>query len=266
MSNPLEKELKTKIENGKKIFCAFFTLGYKSLKDTEEWIRICDKLGVDIVELGIPFSDPMADGPTIQDSSQYALDHRIRIKDAFSMVKRLRASGVRVPIIFFSYYNIVLQIGLFDFVKQLKSSGFNGVLCPDLPPEEDDRLGVLLRRNQMSQIFLVAPTTTEERIRKITKKGSGFIYYVSRKGVTGKQNKLAPKIKKKISEIKKVSSLPVLVGFGVSSAEQVKKLLKDADGVIVGSALVEQIKQSGKNKLKVRKYLENFVQICHPKA
>lgn len=259
----LEILLRRKCVRGQKLFCAFLTLGYKSLKQTEELICLMDRLGVDVVELGIPFSDPLADGAVIQEASEYALAKGIRPQDAFELVARLRKQGVNMPIVFFSYFNPILQRGVRRFVADLKQSGFDGVICPDLPPEEDQALGKELSRAGLSQIHLIAPTTTRERVKKIVRKSHGFVYYVSRRGVTGVQEKLDLEISGKVSQIKRETSLPVLVGFGVSSEDQVKRITQAADGVIVGSALIQEIKRHGSNRVRLEHFLKRLVASCH---
>jgi len=263
MINPLEKQLNQKLSQGKKIFCAFFTLGYHSMKQTEELIVSCDKLGVDVVELGIPFSDPLADGPVIQASSEYVLNKGVRIKQAFDLVRRLRKRGVKVPIIFFSYFNIIYRMGVKKFVQEIKQAGFEGVLCPDLPPEENNVMEQELKRKGLAQIYLIAPTTNKNRLKQILKKSSGFVYYVSRTGVTGKKTEMSQSIGKKVKEIKAYTKLPVLVGFGVSKPEQIKKLIQSSDGVIVGSSLISAVKNSGQKNGSVKKYLKQLVNVCH---
>ena len=257
-----ESVLKQKIKQKKKLFCAFITLGYKSLDQTKSLIRLFDRLGVDIVELGIPFSDPLADGPIIQEASEFSLRKGIRPQHAFDLVKLLRKEGVNVPIIFFSYFNPILRRGVSKTVKDLKQSGFDGVLCPDLPPDETESLGRELSRAGLCQINLIAPTTSKERMKKIASKSRGFIYYVSRRGVTGVQKALDQELRAKVREIKKLTKLPVLVGFGVSSENQIREVNRIADGVIMGSALISAIKTHSSNS-SLERSLERLVKICH---
>ncbi len=263
-SKNLELDFRRKIKKGDKLFCAFITLGYKTLAQTKALIRMLDKIGADIVELGIPFSDPLADGPIIQAASEYALGKGIRPEQAFGLVKELRRDGVKVPIIFFSYFNPILRRGISKTVRDLKQAGFNGVLCPDLPPDAGEPLEKELARAGLCQIHLIAPTTPRERMKKIVSKSHGFIYYVSRRGVTGVQKKLDAELISKVREIKRMTKLPVLVGFGVSSEDQVREINRAADGVIMGSALISAIKNLGANS-SLEKHLVRLIAGCRKK-
>ncbi|MBI4398368.1 MAG: tryptophan synthase subunit alpha [Candidatus Omnitrophica bacterium] len=259
-----QKKLEKKIKQNNKIFCAFLTLGYKSLSQTKSLIRLLNTLGTDVVELGIPFSDPLADGPVIQASSEYALKKGIRPQDAFGLVKKLRQEGVGVPIIFFSYFNPILRMGISNTVRKLKDAGFDGVLCPDLPPDEGETLEQELVRNGLCPIHLIAPTTSRERMKKILAMSRGFIYYVSRRGVTGVRESLDEELAEKVKQIKRFTSLPVLVGFGVSGPSQVREINRTADGVIVGSAIIEAIQTCTSGAL--RRFLERMIEPCRNKG
>ncbi|MBI4970954.1 MAG: tryptophan synthase subunit alpha [Candidatus Omnitrophica bacterium] len=259
----LESKLKSKLKSGRKLFCAFVTLGYKSLGQTHSLIRLLDRLGTDIVELGIPFSDPLADGPVIQEASEYALRKGVHPQQAFDLVKQLRMEGVTVPIIFFSYFNPIIHRGISRTVKDLKQAGFDGVLCPDLPPDEHENLSKELLRSGLCQINLIAPTTSKTRMKKIIAKSHGFIYYVSRRGVTGVQKKLDEEIRAKVEEIKGLTKLPVLVGFGVSSEDQIREINRYADGVIMGSSLISAIKSGSGRNGSLERLLSRLVKTCH---
>ena len=239
--NSFEKKLAQKRQSGKKIFCAYVTLGFPSLAFTRKLVRKLEEAGVDILELGIPFSDPMADGPVIQDASYQALKNNVRVRDAFTLVAELRKEGVTIPIVFFSYYNIIHAMGAERFVRRIAASGFDGVLCPDLPHEEGEGLAQMLSREGKSMVQLIAPTSSPSRIKAIASSSRGFIYYVSRRGVTGVQKSLDATIQDNVRAIKKHSSLNVLVGFGVSTADQVRRVARVSDGVIVGSAIIKEI-------------------------
>lgn len=252
--NSLEKRIKRAKKENEKLFCAFLTLGYPNLAFTKKLIRKMDAEGVDIVELGFPFSDPLADGPTIQESSQQALKRDVHVRDAFKLVRELRKENCRVPIVFFTYFNPVLRYGLRKFAEDLSKNGFDGVICPDLPPDESEELEKFLRKKNQSMVYLVAPTTTDERRKMIARKSSGFIYYVSTRGVTGKRRKLDKELKKKVAGLAEMTKKAVLVGFGVSTAGQAKEAAAYADGVIVGSAIVEAIKKHRKSPEAVAKF------------
>ncbi len=241
--------LTAKIHNNskkEKLFCAFLTLGFPDLKTTETCIWECEKAGVDILELGFPFSDPLADGPTIQKASEKALENGIRVHHAFELIKKLRTQGLKMPVVFFTYLNPVLDYGYKKFVSEARQSGFDALLVPDLPPDEEKELQVLCKSHDLSLIFLIAPTTPLPRAKQIADASTDFIYYVSLRGVTGARatgpNKtVSSDLKGHLQQVRKLTSKPVLVGFGVSNAEQAKQISALSDGVIVGSAMINQI-------------------------
>lgn len=239
---------KIQAQKKRKLFCAFLTLGYPNLKATEQLIWEFEKAGVDILELGFPFSDPLADGPTIQFSSEEALRRRVKIEDAFALVSKLRKQGCRLPILFFSYLNPIYHFGCEKFAAEAKKAGFDGAIIPDLPPEEEPKLQQALHRRGLVQIFLVAPTTEKRRASFIAGKSQGFIYYVSLRGVTGARASVAVDVQGNLKQLHKLTPKPVLIGFGVSSPEQGKSLAGFSEGVIVGSAIVEQLRR-GKGKI-----------------
>jgi len=245
MKNRLIEKIREARQKRRKLFSAFLTLGYPSLPATEKLIEGFEERGVDIVELGFPFSDPLADGPTIQFSSEAALKRGVRLQDAFRITQNLRRRGVEIPILFFSYLNPIYHFGIKRFPHAAKKAGFDGVIIPDCPPEEDGALWRACRSSGIAPVFLMAPTTTLERARKIFASSQGFLYYVSLRGVTGARKALPSDLKKNLKRVTRLSSKPVLAGFGVSSPEQVKQITKVADGVIVGSAIVERIRRSG---------------------
>lgn len=257
----LETILAEKSARGKKIFCAYLTLGFPSIGFTEKIIPQLEKNGVDILELGIPFSDPMADGPIIQDAACNALKNKIKVKDAFRIVKKMRAAGVTLPIVFFSYYNIIHAMGFERFVASMQKSGFDGLICPDLPPEEDEGLGDLLAAAGISMIYLIAPTSSPARRAYLAKHSRGFIYYVSRCGVTGVQRSLEHGIFRNVKEIKKHTKLNVLVGFGVSTRQHVCNIVRTSDGVIVGSAIIDMIKKT-KSVSKTLAFIKSLAHAC----
>ncbi len=244
MNNRLIERIRTAQRSKQKLFCAFLTLGYPTLAKTARLIEGFDKLGVDIVELGFPFSDPLADGPTIQFSSEWALKRGVQVKDAFEMVRKLRVRGVKVPIVFFSYLNPIYHAGLRAFPRRLKTAGFDGLIVPDCPPEEDSVLWKECGRAGIAPVFLVAPTTRPERARKIFARSRGFLYYVSVRGVTGARAGLPGDLKASVRGLLRRSRKPVLVGFGVSSPNQVREISRLSDGVVVGSAIVERLRKA----------------------
>ncbi len=238
------KELKTK---KRKAFIAFITAGDPDLKTTEDLVVSLEGVGVDIIEIGIPFSDPLADGPTIQASFFRALSKGTTVKKILETVKRIRLKS-SIPIAFMTSYNPILRFGEEKFLKACVDVGIDGLIVPDLPPEEAKNLCSLAEGYDLSTIFFVAPTSTDERIKSNTKASSGFVYYVSLTGITGTQKAVAQTVVKKINHIKRFTDKPVCVGFGISTPEQVKVIGRAADGVIVGSAIVRVIEQNKGNK------------------
>lgn len=234
---------KLEIFDKRKALITFITAGDPNLPTTEKLIYQLEKSGADIVELGIPFSDPLADGLVIQASHQRALKNNVSLADVFKLVAKVRKK-TKIPICFMLSYNLVLQFGEKEFGERAKKVGLDGVIIPDLPPEE---FGVESSEFGVANIFLVAPTSTDQRIQLIANKSSGFIYLVSTTGITGKRKELAEGLKDIVSRIKKYSSLPIAVGFGISQPAQAAEIAKIADGVIVGSAIVDLI---AKKKIK----------------
>lgn len=236
----------------------YITAGDPSLEDTMDIILELENNGADIIELGIPFSDPMADGPAIQLASERSIKNGTTLTKVLEIVKQIREK-TEIPIILFGYYNPFFAYGLKKFAEDAKMAGVDGVLVVDLPPEESEELRVHLEQNNLELIFLLAPTSTTERIELVSKYGSGFIYLVSVTGVTGERPKLEYSLDPLIKDIKSHSKLPVGIGFGVSSAEQAYSISKIADAVIVGSALVKIIEKNNKNKETLLNEMGSFV-------
>jgi tryptophan synthase alpha chain len=236
-------ELKEKEEGA---LIGYLTLGDPSVEASEKLVEaLCEN--VDILELGVPFSDPIADGPTIQAAIDRALKAGMNTDVAFEMVARLRRKGIATPFVFMTYYNIVLQYGEERFIKRCSKVGVEGVLISDLPVEEADRVLRYCDKYGVDPIFLIAPTTTEERLRKILKKARGFLYLVSLLGTTGAREKLQEEtIEKTRWALRYVKDLPLAVGFGISKREHVRAIIKaGARGVVVGSAFVDLIARRG---------------------
>lgn len=260
--NRIDQKFKELKKRKKKAFIAFLTAGYPNLKVTEDLVVAFEKSGVDIVEIGVPFSDPLADGKTIQAASQKALEHDITLEKILHLVKRIRKrSGI--PIALMTYYNPVFHFGDEKFIALAKSAGVDGVIIPDLPPEEAKDLIKAARAKGVATVFFLAPTTSRHRIQRIADASSGFIYYVSVTGITGTgQSIAAESIGKHIRQIKQFTNKPVCVGFGVSTPHQVRSIAKISDGVIVGSEIIRQIdKNAGKKDLVIRvaKFVGNLI-------
>ncbi|MBF0385438.1 MAG: tryptophan synthase subunit alpha [Candidatus Omnitrophica bacterium] len=240
MDNRIEKKFFSLREKNKKAFIAFITAGYPSLKLTEEIVYGLEQSGVDLIELGVPFSDPLADGPTIQLSSAKALEKGVNLPKILAMVKKIRIK-CDLPIALMAYYNTVFQYGEEKFVRDCVISGVDGVIIPDLPPEEGEKLIKHARKHDFATVFFIAPNTTTSRIKFIAGMSSGFIYYVSTSGVTGMRKSLPEGLFLNVKRAKKITKKPICVGFGVSDARQVKQIASVADGVIVGSAIIKTI-------------------------
>jgi len=242
---------------GKKALIPFITAGYPDLHTTEKFILMLEKSGADLIELGVPFSDPMADGPTIQMASERSLAKRTNLKMIFELVKRVRVKTT-IPIILMGYYNPFFIYGLKRLAHQAKDAGVDGILTVDLPPEEAGEMKEHIDRTGLDLIFLLAPTSDEARINLIVKNASGFVYYVSLTGVTGIRSKLDKDIRKQVEKIKKNTDLPIGVGFGISNPMHVKMVAKWADAVVVGSAIIKIIENS-RSKKKMMEKVSQFV-------
>lgn len=236
---------------GEKALITFITAGDPGLDVTEECILALEEGGADIVELGVPFSDPMADGPTIQKSSERALAGGTTLPRILAMVKSVRRRSA-VPIILMGYFNPVFRYGAERFVADAVASGVDGVLLVDLPPEEAAEFQVYAAAAGLDLISLLTPTSDRKRMETVARMGSGFIYYVSVTGVTGARTAVAESVSEKIAEIRTHSSLPVAVGFGISDAAQAAQVAPFADGVVVGSAIVKLFEEFSGDALKSR--------------
>ena len=206
--------------------------------------------GATIVELGVPFSDPMADGPVIQRSSERALKHGTSLNDVLGMVAAFRRENGTTPVVLMGYLNPIEVMGYGDFARRAQEAGVDGVLVVDLPPEEADGLHKELQRHDLDQIFLLSPTTRSERLERISAKASGFLYYVSLKGVTGSNRLNVAEVAARIAQVRSKTTLPVGVGFGIKDADTAKAVAAFSDAVIVGSSLVERMEQLGNAPLE----------------
>ncbi len=216
----------------------YITVGYPSIEATLKVVPLLASSGCDIVELGIPFSDPLADGATIQKASFYALKNGVTPQLCLEVAKQLRQL-VDIPLVFMTYFNPVFSYGLEEFCSACASSGVSGLIIPDLPPEEGLELEAVTQRQNLDLIYLLAPTSTEERIRLVAQRSRGFIYLVSLTGVTGARDKLSSGLEAFVARVRKVATQPLCVGFGISTPEQVRHVARIADGVIVGSRIIQ---------------------------
>jgi tryptophan synthase alpha chain len=232
---------KSKTE-GKPGFIPFITAGDPDLETTAALLIELSEAGATVIEVGVPFSDPMADGPVIQRSSERALRRDIGLKEILATTEKVRAR-IETPLVLFSYYNPLLQYGIEKLARDARQAGIDGILVTDLTPEESTELAAAMHLNKLDMIFLVAPTSTDERLRMIATHASGFVYAVSRTGVTGTRENLSNEAELLVKRVREVSSLPVAVGFGISTAAQVAETLHYADAAVVGSAIVAQIEK-----------------------
>jgi tryptophan synthase alpha chain len=233
-------------QQGRAGLVTYLTAGDPDLATTEKLIPCLEKAGADIIELGVPFSDPAADGPTIQAASDRALKNPFSLDKIFSLVEKVRKQS-QVPILLFGYYNPIFKYGEERFVSVGQEAGVDGLLVVDLPPEEGEGLGKFCGRAGMDLVYCLALTSTDQRIELVTRAGTGFIYYVSVTGVTGARTELSQTIARDVARIKRKTSLPVAVGFGISTPDQAREVARHAEGVVVGSALVKVIEQYGRS-------------------
>jgi len=223
-------------------FIPFITAGDPDLETTRDLIVELARAGANVIELGVPFSDPVADGPTIQRSSERALLNNVGVVEVLRTVLDARRE-TDVPVVLFSYFNPLLQFGVERLATECVRAGVNGILVTDLVPEESADFNAALKRNNLEQIFLAAPTTTDARLRMIAERAGGFVYAVSRAGVTGARTDLSAEAKRLVGRIRQVTDLPVAVGFGISTREHVEEVWSYADAAVVGSALVAEIEK-----------------------
>lgn len=230
----------------KKGFVVYIGAGDPNLERTRELASAFDRIGVDVLELGVPFSDPLADGLVNQLAAQRGLESGTTPTKVLATVAGIRKNS-QIPIVLYVYYNLLHRCGLEKFISDAARAGVDGLLVLDLPPEESGNYEELMKRHGLATIYLVAPTTPEDRIELIVKRGTGFIYYVSREGVTGMQATLSQNIGAMTAKIRAHTQLPVAVGFGISNPEQARSVAECAEAIVVGSAVVNQIATYGKS-------------------
>ena len=251
MNRIVEKFARLK-KAGQKGFIVYIGAGDPNLAATRELALAFDRVGVDVLELGVPFSDPLADGLVNQLAAQRGLESGTTPPKVLETVAAIRQRS-EIPVILYIYFNLIHKVGLERFIKDAAKAGVDGLLVLDLPPEESDNYETLMRQAGLCPIYLVTPTTPEDRIELIVKRGSGFIYYVSREGVTGMQVRVASNLASQVAKIRAHTKLPIAVGFGISTPEQARTVASVADAVVVGSAVVNQIAKHGKSKDLVKR-------------
>jgi tryptophan synthase alpha chain len=237
---------------GKKAFVVYIGAGDPNLEATRQLALAFDRAGVDVLELGVPFSDPLADGLVNQLAAQRGLESGTTPPKLLAMIAAIRQDS-QIPIVLYIYFNLIHKVGLEKFIADCAQAGVDGLLVLDLPPEESDNYEALMKSAGLCHIYLVAPTTPEDRMALIVKRGSGFIYYISREGVTGMQTSIATNLASQIAKIRAHTNLPIAVGFGISNPAQAKAVAAAADGCVVGSAIVNQIAEHGKSPELVAK-------------
>jgi tryptophan synthase alpha chain len=250
--NRIEERFARLKKEGKKGFVVYIGAGDPDLEATRQLALAFDQAGVDVLELGVPFSDPLADGLVNQLAAQRGLESGTTPPKVLETVATIRKDS-QIPIVLYVYFNLVHRRGVKQFIAEAARAGVDGLLVLDLPPEESDTYEQLMRGAGLCNIYLVAPTTPDDRIELIVKRGTGFIYYISREGVTGMQDKIAANLAQQVAKIRTHTDLPVAVGFGISNPEQAKLVASVADAVVVGSAVVNQIAEHGKSPEAVRR-------------
>ena len=241
MENRIDITFRSAQAHGKIVLAPFITVGFPSVAKSEAIASAVLNSGADIIELGVPFSDPLAEGTTIQKTSNIALNQGVTVDTCLKLAKRLRDQGIESPIILMGYLNPYFHLGLTEFVKKASASGVDGLIIPDLPSEEAGDFRELCNRTNLYLIPLLAPTSTEERILQACKRANGFIYCVSLTGVTGARNDLSKDLPELVAKIRKHTDLPIMIGFGVSNYEHIKAIGQIAEGAVVGSALLDAI-------------------------
>jgi len=241
-------------KKGHKALIAYVTVGYPSIESTLKIVPLLAESGCDIIELGIPFSDPMADGATIQHASHCALQNGVTTKMCLDLVEELRKK-TNVPLIFMTYYNPVYHYGLEKFCNDSVTNGIDGLIVPDLTPDEGGELENITKITGLDLIYLLSPTSTAERIELVSQKSRGFIYMVSLTGVTGARDNMKLDIDNFITDVRKATGMPLCVGFGISTPEQAKGVSKIADGVIIGSHIIKLMEKDD-NFASVGKFIK----------
>lgn len=230
--------------NGRKALIPFITAGDPHPNQTIDLMKALVQGGADIIELGVPFSDPMADGPTIQRASERALKHRVSLRDVLALVAAFRQDNTQTPVVLMGYLNPIEAMGYAEFAEAARAAGVDGVLAVDCPPEEAATFAQTLDAQGLAPIFLIAPTTPDARVRLLAQHARGYVYYVSLKGVTGSAALNPAVVAERVNALRSMISLPIGVGFGIRDAESARAIGEAADAVVIGSRLVEEIEQS----------------------
>jgi tryptophan synthase alpha chain len=245
--------------DGRTGFVAFLTVGYPDVEATLRLVPALIAGGADIVELGVPFSDPIGEGPTIQGASFHALEQGVTMTTCLETVRKLREAGVQAPLILMGYYNPILAYGIEEFARDTAAAGADGVIAVDLPAEESGPLHEAFVANNLRMIYLLAPTSTDERIRDVAQRASGFVYCMSLTGVTGARDALSSDLASFVERVRKQISLPIAVGFGISQPKHFQAVGRIADAAVIGSAIIDEIAKSGPSEREER--LKHYVEV-----
>ncbi len=258
MKNRIDIKFDELRNNNKKALITFVTSGDPNQNLSKKILDVLIHNEIDVIEIGFPFSDPMADGPTIQKSSQRAISSGSNLNSTFELASYFRVKEKKIPIILMGYFNPIFQFGLEKFFKKCNKVGIDGLIVVDLPPEENRYIESYTRKFNVHNIRLITPTTNKERLKSILKHTNGFLYYISVMGITGTKKPSITLVEKSVNKIKKHSKLPICVGFGITSKKQVQEINKFADGCVVGSAIVKHIENYSQGRVTQSKMLSNI--------
>lgn len=257
--NRIDKRFAALKEQGRTALIPYITAGDPAPEHTLGFMHALVEAGADVIELGVPFSDPMADGPVIQKACERALKHGTRLAHLFDMVREFRATDTDTPVVLMGYLNPIERLGYRAFAEQAAAAGIDGVLTVDMPPEEADEFGPLLKEFGLASIFLVAPTTSEARAATICAHGEGYLYYVSLKGVTGAATLDVESVDRQLEPLRRLTDLPLCVGFGIRDGQSAAAVGRIADGVVVGSALVNRIAEGADDPASIAPALKEVL-------
>lgn len=258
--NRIEEKLKQLKEKNQKAFITYTTAGLPDLEGTKKLIRAQEEAGVDLIELGVPFSDPVADGPVIQNASYQAICKGVTLKKVFHIVEQMREEGVKIPIIFMMYYNTVLHYGVKEFVRKCNEAGVDGLIIPDLPLEEQDEINEYLNLSDATILIQLVSPVSGKRIPKILENARGFVYCVSSMGVTGQAATFHREVISYLTQVKEVSKIPVMMGFGIREAQDVAPMKDIIDGAIVGSHIITLLEENNFSTIAAANYCNKFKQ------
>ena len=256
----MSSRIKKIFEDNSKKLVTFVTGGDPDYITSKEILDKIIEKGADVIEIGMPFSDPMADGPTIQLASKRAIDGGTNLETIFKLCNHIRAKNDSIPVVLMGYYNVILHYGINNFVDRINSIGVDGLIIVDLQPEEDQELYDTLKSKNIDLIRLITPNTTSKRLSIITNRASGFLYYVTITGITGQKSANIQELKKIIPNIREYSKLPIIAGFGIKDKNDVSEICKTADGAVIGSSIVKIIENNLNNKEKMMNEVSSFIE------